>query len=149
MYKMIVAGQVRKAFQALNRGEYGSVTDQLAPGAVYEFVGDHALGGRRSTPEVILAGFTRMFEIFEAGRFDVVDVLVKGTPWRTRVISIVDITATVAGEPYRNRMIQVLDLKWARITAIYSLEDTQHLAAVLDRAASRGVRQAAAAPLFG
>ena len=149
MYKTIVAHQVRKAFAALSAGNTAAVTKGLAEDAVYEFVGDHALGGRRHGRALIETWFARVDRLMGGGRFEVRDVLVKGWPWRTRVISVVDIAAEVAGEPYRNRMLQILDIRWGRIVAIYSLEDTQLLAGALHRLAETGVAEAAAAPIVG
>ncbi|MFR9773758.1 nuclear transport factor 2 family protein [Nocardia sp. SC052] len=149
MYKAFVARQIRHAFAQMNAGDLTAGVGRMAPDAVYEFAGEHALGGRRHGREVITKGFERMGRLFQDGHFEVRDVIVKGWPWKTRIVTIVDITGSLAGEPYANNMIQVLDMRWARITSIYTLEDTQHLAAELKRAGDRGVYEAVAEPIVG
>ena len=60
--------------------------------------------------------FERLFELFPGIRFEVEDVLVKGWPWRTRAVALVDVATAVAGEPYRNEVAQTIQLRWGRIT---------------------------------
>ncbi|MGV9678524.1 nuclear transport factor 2 family protein [Nocardia sp. NPDC003482] len=149
VYRYFVARQIQKAFARMSDGDLTAGVARMTGDAVYEFAGDHALGGRRRGTELITKGFERMGRLFRDGRFEVRDVLVKGWPWKTRVVTVVDIASTLAGEPYANSMIQVLDLRWGRVTSIYTLEDTQHLAAELRRAADRGYAEAVAAPITG
>src|SRR4051794_11527327 len=98
MYRMIVAHQVRKAWAHLQRGDWQFIVDQLAPGFTYRFVGDHAIGGTRTSKETMAAWFQRLFRLFPDLRFQLTDVLVAGWPWRTRVVVLVGIEATVDGE---------------------------------------------------
>jgi len=149
MYKTIVTRQIRRAFAQLNQGDHRALLSQLAPDASYEFAGRHALGGRRTGRDLIGNWFGRVYRILPDLHFEPRDVLVKGAPWATRVVTIVDVTGTVAGAPYTNRMMQIVDLRWARIHSIYTLEDTQYLAETLDRLAAGGLTEAAAAPITG
>jgi ketosteroid isomerase-like protein len=142
MYRRIVEAQVRKAWRRLAGGDYEYVLDQFAPGFEYSFAGDHALGGMRHSREAMAGWFARLFELFPGIRFDVVDVLVKGWPWRTRAVVLVDVRTNVAGEPYQNEVAQTIELRWGRITRIRTLEDTQKLAGALKRLAETGVAQA-------
>jgi ketosteroid isomerase-like protein len=142
VYRMIVARRVRTAWRHLAAGDYEYVLDQFAPGFEYTFVGDHALGGTRHSREAMTGWFERIFELFPGIRFEVADVLVKGWPWRTRAVVLVDVRTEVAGEPYRNEVAQTIDLRWGRITRIRTLEDTQKLAGALDRLAAAGVHEA-------
>ncbi len=50
-------------------------------------------------------------------------MLVKGWPWRTRVVALVDVRTKVLGEPYRNEVAQTIELRWGRITKIRAIED--------------------------
>ena len=90
-----------------------------------------------------------MFRLFPDLRFAPRDVLVAGWPWDTTVLVVADVTGTADGAPYANRMSQRLSLSWGRITAIETLEDTQLLAATLQRLAAAGVSEAVADPMAG
>jgi len=147
MYRRIVEAQVRKAWRQLGGGNYDYVLDQFAPGFEYSFAGDHALGGTRHSREAMTGWFERMFELFPGIRFEVADVLVKGWPWRTKVVVLVDVATDVAGEPYRNEVAQTLELRWGRITKIRTLEDTQKLARALERLSEAGIPEASLAAI--
>jgi ketosteroid isomerase-like protein len=147
VYRRIVEAQVRKAWRQLAGGNYDYVLAQFAPTFEYSFAGDHALGGTRHSREAMTGWFERLFELFPGIRFEVADVLVKGWPWRSKVVVLVDVAADVAGEPYRNEVAQTLELRWGRITGIHTLEDTQKLARALERLSEAGVPAAALAAI--
>jgi ketosteroid isomerase-like protein len=142
MYRKIVELRVRKAWRRLAGGDYGYVLDQFAPQFEYTFVGDHALGGTRHSRDAMTGWFERLFELFPGIRFEVADVLVKGWPWRTRAVVLIDVRTNVAGEPYRNEVAQTIELRWGRITRIRTLEDTQKLAGALERLSEAGIEAA-------
>jgi ketosteroid isomerase-like protein len=142
VYRKVVEARVRKAWRRLARGDYRYVLEQLATDFEYSFAGDHALGGTRHSREAMTGWFERLFELFPEIRFEVADVLVKGWPWRTRAVVLVDVRANVGGEPYRNEVAQTVDLRWGRIVRIRTLEDTQKLARALGRLAEAGVPEA-------
>jgi ketosteroid isomerase-like protein len=147
MYKTIVTRRIRTAWEHLSRGDYGYVLAQFAPRFTHEFAGEHALGGERSSVDAQRAWFERLFRLLDGTEFRVEDVLVRGWPWRTRVIALIRVRATVAGETYENDVAQTIDLRWGRITRIRNLEDTQKLADALERLASAGFAEAAAEPI--
>lgn len=84
MYKRIVEIKARRAFAQLNRRQPEKVVKQFADRFSYRFVGDHALGGTRTTRPGMVRWFERVFTVFPGTRFTVHDVLVRGWPWRTR-----------------------------------------------------------------
>jgi|SRR4051812_30575997 ketosteroid isomerase-like protein len=149
MYRAIVKKKVRDSFAALSRGEPGAVVRQLDPSVRYTFVGDHALGGTRSSAEGVGRWFGRVFRLFPGLRFVPLDVLVGGWPWNTTVLVVADVIGDANGEPYANRMSQRLALSWGRITSIDTLEDTQLLVRTLERMAAAGIQEAAAEPIVG
>ena len=149
MYRLIVKKKVRDSFGALSRGEPEAVVRQLDPGVRYTFVGDHALGGTRSSADGVRRWFDRVFRLFPGLTFVPRDVLVGGWPWNTTVLVVADVVGEAAGEPYANRMNQRLSLSWGRITSIETVEDTQLLVRTLERMAAAGVREAVAAPIVG
>jgi ketosteroid isomerase-like protein len=147
MYRAIVARRVRSAWQHLGRGDYEYVLKQFAPTFTHRFAGDHALGGERSSRAAQRAWFERLFRLLPGVEFRVEDVLVRGWPWRTRALALIRVRATVAGRPYQNEVAQTIDLRWGRITHIDNLEDTQKLAAALERLAAAGLDEARAEPI--
>jgi ketosteroid isomerase-like protein len=147
MYRAIVARRVRTAWEHLARGDYEHVLGQLAPAFTHSFAGDHALGGERSSRDAQRAWFERVFRLLPGIEFTVEDVLVRGWPWRTRAVALIGVRADLDGQPYENEVNQTIDLRWGRITAIHNLEDTQRLAAALERLATGGLDEARAAPI--
>jgi ketosteroid isomerase-like protein len=132
VYKTIVERRVRKTWRRVSEGDYGAALDQFAPRFDFSFAGEHALAGERHTRAELEPWFARVFEIFPGIRFDVRDVFVRGWPWHTRVVVLIDVRATVLGEPYRNEVVQELHLRWGRVTYDRVLEDTQKLARALE-----------------
>lgn len=147
MYRAIVARRVRTAWGHLARGDYAYVVDQFAPSFTHSFAGDHALGGERSSRAAQRAWFERLFRLLPGVELRVEDVLVGGWPWRTRAVALIRVRATPGGHPYENEVAQTIDLRWGRITRIHNLEDTQKLAAALERLGAAGVDEARAAPI--
>lgn len=148
MYKRIVEAKARRAFAQLNRRRPEKMVKQFAGRFSYHFVGDHSLGGTRTTRPGMVRWFERVFTVFPATQFTVHDVLVRGWPWRTRVAVFATLDATVNGEPYTNDFIQRIDLRWGRVTHITTMEDNQRCAAALQRAAAGGIAEAAAPPIM-
>jgi ketosteroid isomerase-like protein len=142
VYRRIVEGRIRKAWRRLAQRDYRYVLEQFAPRFEYSFAGDHALGGTRHSRESMRGWFERLFELFPGIRFEVRHVLVRGWPWRTRAVVLVDVKTDVAGEPYRNEVAQTLELRWGKISRMRNLEDTQKLERALERLAAAGVPQA-------
>ncbi|MFG2001853.1 nuclear transport factor 2 family protein [Spirillospora sp. NPDC048911] len=146
MYRKIVTMVLRRAFGDLNPRTYTDLLKRFAPTFEYEFVGDHALGGRRTVLAAQKAWFERMFRLFPDGEVTVRDVLAAGWPWRTRIMAIWEVRSP-AGGGYRNLVTQYMEMRWFRITKIITLEDTQHLVRALEGLAADGVAEAAAPPI--
>jgi ketosteroid isomerase-like protein len=147
MYRTIVARRVRTAWDRLGRGDYEYVIDQFAPAFTHSFAGEHALGGERASRDAQRAWFKRLFRLLPGATFTVEDILVRGRPWRTRAVALIRVRATVAEHPYENEITQTIELRWGRITRIHNLEDTQKLAATLERLAQTGLDEARAEPI--
>jgi len=147
VYRTIVAAQVRKAWKHVDARDHMYVVDGFADEFTYRFVGAHALGGVRHTKEAMDRWFRRVFLLVGDCRFVVDDVLVKGWPWRTRAVVLVRVTGELAGGPYENDVVQTIDIRWGKITAVTTLEDTQKLERTLDRLAATGIEEARAPPI--
>jgi ketosteroid isomerase-like protein len=147
MYRAIVARRIQSAWEHLARGDSDYVLDQFAPVFTHSFAGEHALGGERASRDAQRAWFARLFRLLPGVQLTLEDVLVRGWPWRTRAVALISVRAPVAGTAYENEVAQTIDLRWGRITRIHNLEDTQKLAAALERLAATGIDEARAEPI--
>ena len=148
VYHRIVAGKVRGIFQQINAGNYEPMLDSLAPTFSHRFYGDHALSGERTTVAAMRLWWERVFGFIPAGRFHPQQILVKGWPWSTVIATHVTITAQLPdGSGYRNVFAQFIRMRWARITEIHTIEDTQTLVRALDSLAASGNAEAHAVPI--
>ncbi|WP_261556367.1 nuclear transport factor 2 family protein [Frankia tisae] len=148
MYHRFVAGKVRGAFAQISAGNWQAMIDAMAPEFTYRFYGEHALSGERHTKATLALWWQRNFRLMPDPHFEVRDIVVAGPPWRTRVATLVEVSATVAGEvPYRNVFMQMMKMSWGRITDIRTLEDTVVLQRALNSAAQHGSAEALADPI--
>lgn len=149
IYRAVVKKKVRNTFDALNAGDSSFLISQFADSFSYDFVGDHALGGRRTSVAKMEEWFARLDRIFESLTFTPLAVEVGGPPWSTTVLAEVALSGTLAGKSYSNVLFQRIELRMGRIAQITSLEDTQHLTTELQRAANAGIAEATAPPIVG
>lgn len=148
MYQRIVRQRIISVFDSLNRADASAMTDSLAADFRYEFHGDHALGGVRTTSEAMIRWWERVFRLLPGARFDVREVLVAGAPWNTRIAARVRVRGAIpGGAEYDNTIFQFMTLRWGRVCSVESLEDLQVLERALDAVAAAGVGEAHAAPI--
>jgi ketosteroid isomerase-like protein len=148
LYRRAVAWQVRRLFGRLNQGDWGAVNAGLANDFVYRFHGETAIGGVRRTLPTMEAWWQRMFRILPAPRFEILDVMVTGPPWATRVATHGTIAGTLPdGTPYDNTFMQRATARFGKLVAIETLEDTQRLDRAMTALAATGFDEAVAAPL--
>jgi ketosteroid isomerase-like protein len=134
MYRWIVERIVRATWRKVDGGDVGAATRMAAPDIRFRFVGDTALGADLRGAAAFEEWFRRATERLPGLRFAVRDVVVSGWPWATRVAVRLDISAPLPdGTTYRNEGAQFVRLRWGRLVDDWVLEDTQRLAAVLDR----------------
>ena len=145
MYRLIVKRILRGAYRQMSSGNYESVVKKFGPGSVFEFAGTHELGGERRGIDEVREVFQRMFDRFPDLRLEPKAILVNGMPWNTVVAVRFVVRATVAGEPYRNEGMQFLRLRFGRVVEDRLYEDTQKLAAALERVAKERADLTAAA----
>jgi ketosteroid isomerase-like protein len=114
----------------------------------HTFAGDHALGGSRQGIPALRHWFQRLYRLFPTLQFEIVDVLVRGWPWNTRVVVRWIDRAQLAGDlHYENSGMHALQLRWGRLTELRAYLDTQILAATCAQLAAQGITEAAAPPL--
>lgn len=151
MYHAIVKKLVRNSFKELSNGNYHAATKLMAEQCHYQFVGQHALGGRRSNLTLISQWFERFLRVLPEFQFTPTDVLVNGWPWKTKVAVKLHVSwQRPDGKTYRNVALQMITLKWGKAVDIITIDDTHGFGALLDEVAHKfGVTEAAAAPIEG
>jgi ketosteroid isomerase-like protein len=148
MYHRFVAGRVRAVFRQLNAGDYAPMVAGLARDFDYEFYGDHALAGHRTTKAAMEAWWQRAFRLMPDVKFELDEVLVAGWPWNTRIATTETVDGPLPdGSHYHNRVHQFIHMRWGKITRIRTLEDTHVLMNALDVIAASGNEEAYAAPI--
>ena len=148
MYHAIVRRRVRVLFDAVNRGNAEPVLRQFAPRFEHAFLGNHALGGSRTTLASTRRWYERLYRLLPDIRFDLRRIAVSGGPWNT--VAVVEWDETNSGTDNvrtRNSGIHVLHLRWGRAVRLVICPDTIGLHATLVRLAAAGVSEALAAPI--
>lgn len=145
MYHAIVERIARRNFQRVGEKDFGPLLDACTPDVHHRFGGDHALGGERHDREALARWFGRLGRLGRHLTLAVEDVWVKGLPHDTTVIVRWSATDRLPdGSPYRNRGVHVVKMRWGRIVDIDAHEDSQAVAAGLERQAALGVAEARA-----
>lgn len=148
MYHAIVRARVRGVFEQISAGSFRAMVDGLADEFVYLFHGEHALGGRRTTRDAMVRWWERTMRLLPGARFDILDVLVNGWPWRTRVAVRSRIAGLLPdGSRYENTVFQFMTLRWGRVTDVETVEDLQVLERALAAVAASGLAEASASPI--
>jgi ketosteroid isomerase-like protein len=125
---------VRRGYAQLSAGDFDAVVKTFHPSAVLRFSGDHAMAGEQRGIDAVRAWFDRVHGYFPDLRIEPDQIVVDGWPWDTRVATRFRVSATLAdGRPYANEGMQFLRLRWGRAVEDYLYEDTQKLAAELER----------------
>jgi ketosteroid isomerase-like protein len=148
VYHLIVKSKVRGIFASISNGDYEPMLASLAPTFRYRFYGDHALGGERHTVPAMRMWWERIFRMLPNPTFDVREIVVAGGPWKTIIATSIRISAGLPdGGQYDNMFNQFIWMRWGKVTAVETLEDTQTLVRVLDYLAAHGYSEAHAVPI--
>src|SRR4051812_29416484 len=86
MYHAYVRGQVKRLFEAVNQGNAEPVLRLFGRHFEHIFLGDHALGGSRTTLPATREWYGRLYRLLPDIRFDVRRIWVSGPPWNTIVV---------------------------------------------------------------
>jgi len=149
MYGAIVDRKVKRIWAALNERDTSPLLNGMADNFSHTFLGDHAMGGTRTSVTKMSLWLERVFRFFPDIRFEPRSVAVSGMPWNTVVLTWVDVTVPVENDVYKNTLAQRVELKWGKVHNVINIEDTQLLAMLLDRLAAAGMVEAASAPITG
>ncbi len=148
MYHAIVRKRVRALFAAVNRGDAEPILRQFAHPFEHCFLGDHALGGSRTTLAATRRWYDRLYRLLPDIRFDLSRITVSGGPWNTIVVVEWNETNSATdGVRTYNHGVHVMHLRWGRATRLLICPDTVGLRATLDRLAAAGNAEAVAVPI--
>lgn len=150
VYAAIVRSKGRSTFDQINAGNYMAMVDGLDSPFEYVFHGNHALGGRRVTKEAMLAWWERTLGLLPEAKFEVLEVLVNGGPWKTRIAVRTRVSGPLpSGERYENVVFQFMTLRWGKVSSVETVEDLQVLERALQIVADSGNSEALAEPING
>jgi ketosteroid isomerase-like protein len=131
VYAWVVARVLRNGFSKLSSGDPAPVLNAFAPGARWNFPGEHSWALDSTDHDEIAAWFHR----FATHGFQIVvdDIVVKGPPWNTSVCSRgSDRLVLPDGRTYENQWCQFARLRWGKLHEDRIYVDTQRVA-TLDR----------------
>lgn len=148
IYRSIVEWQLRRAFDALNRGDHAPVLAAFGSPVEHVFFGDHALAGSRHSMSSIVPWYQRLKTVLPDLQFDIQSIAVRGLPWRTvALVEWADRFTLPNGTRRSNQGVHVLRLKWGKVVSLRIYCDTQGLAAVLRDIQTQGVADAGKPPI--
>ncbi|MBB5800327.1 ketosteroid isomerase-like protein [Saccharothrix ecbatanensis] len=143
MYHTIVRAKVRSLWARMADGDYQAAVGLAAPDVHFRFVGDGPPGAEFTGREAFAQWFRDVEAVLPGLRITAGDIVVKGWPWNTTVVTRFRAEATLAdGTAYRNEGIQWVGLRWGRMVDDYVLEDTARLADAVRRQEQAGVKRA-------
>lgn len=149
MYHAIVQRKVEALFAAISAGDAQPVLDGLAPRFEHFFLGDHALGGRRTTLAATQAWYERLYRLLPDISFELRAIRIAGSPWNT-LVSIDWLESNSAGGVRTHTPgVHVVRLAWGRMTYLGIYPDTTGLVATLERLHAAGVAEAKAEKIEG
>lgn len=150
MYHGIVRRKVLSLFDAINRGNAQPVIDGFAERFEHIFLGETALGGRRTSRAAVTEWYARLYRLLPDIQFTVHRVAVSGTPWNT--LAVAEWTETNSGtDGVRTsaRGIHAAHIAWGKMTRLHICPDTVMLERTLNRLAGKGVVEAMAGMIEG
>lgn len=148
IYHGIVERKLRRAFDALNRGDHAPVLAAFGSPVEHVFFGDHALAGSRHTMGTITPWYQRLKAVFPDLRFDIESISVSGAPWNTvAFVEWRDRYTLRDGSLRNNQGVHALRLAWGKVVSLRIYCDTQMLAAVLRDQQALGVIEAGRLPI--
>lgn len=124
MYHWLVARMTRWAVTSLVTGRSDLPRRMLAPDVRFRFPGNNSFAADTTTATEMEAWIDRFVAL--RPHYEVLDVLVAGPPWNTRVgVRLRD----RIGEDYSNEGMQYLRMRWGRIISDEVFLDTERISA--------------------
>jgi ketosteroid isomerase-like protein len=148
IYRHIVERNLRRAFDALNRGDHAPILASFGAPVEHVFFGHHALGGARHAMSSIVPWYARLKTVLPDLRFDIESVVVRGMPWNTvALVEWRDEFSLRDGTRRGNQGVHALRLKWGKVVSLRVYCDTQVLATALRDQQAHGVADAGLPPI--
>ncbi|WP_457333150.1 nuclear transport factor 2 family protein [Rhizobacter sp. P5_C2] len=146
IYRRVVEFQLRRAFDALNRGDHAPVLGAFGSPVEHVFFGRHALAGSRHAMASIGPWYERLKQVFPDLQFEIRSVAVRGMPWNTTaLVEWRDRFTMPDGTRRGNQGVHAVGLKWGKVVSLRIYCDTQVLAEALHDMQAQG-RPAAGLP---
>ncbi|WP_051773276.1 nuclear transport factor 2 family protein [Saccharothrix sp. NRRL B-16314] len=134
MYHAIVRAKVRSLWTRISDGDYRAAVSLATPDVHFRFVGDAPPAAEFTGREAFDQWFRDLLDLLPGIRLTPEDIVVRGWPWDTTVVTRFRVEAELAdGSPYRNEGVQWVRLRWGRMVDDYVLEDTARLAEAVHR----------------
>lgn len=128
VYRYAVRRRVESLWKSIDTNGPEAVLRTVGRTFRFRFLGDTPLGADLDSVPRWRAWWEHIGEVLPPLRFRLVEVVVDGWPWNTRVATRLEITGTLAdGTDYRNDAVQFARLRWGRMVDDVVLEDTQKL----------------------
>jgi ketosteroid isomerase-like protein len=139
VYHAIVGRRLREAYRRVGAGDYDAVISICTPDVHVRVPGDGPLSGTFESVEEYERWFERVFRLAERLDFEIVELLVKGPPWNTRIgVEWIDTVTARDGATYVNEGAHFIHMRWGRITALDYRWNTELVTASLAHAAAEG-----------
>lgn len=149
MYRSFVRSRVEALFASVSRGDANPVLEGLAPRFEHYFLGDHALGGTRTSLDATRRWYERLYRLLPDIAFEIKAIRVSGPPWNT--LAAIDWMETNSAGGLRTHTpgVHVTRIAWGKMTFIGIYPDTTGLVGTLQRLARAGVAEASAPKIVG
>ncbi|MGI3169469.1 nuclear transport factor 2 family protein [Pseudooceanicola sp. C21-150M6] len=150
MYHAFVRARIRALFHAASTADSATILAGFAPRFEHIFLGDHALGGTRTSMAKTRDWYDRLYRLLPDIGFEITRIAVKGWPWAT--LAVIDWTERNSGTDgvvTTNAGCHIVEIAWGKITRLTIVTDTAVLQKTLDRLAAGGVAEAHAPPITG
>ena len=149
MYHSIVRRRVEDLSAAVSDGDAEPVLGGLASKFEHFFLGDHALGGRRTSLAATRDWYARLYRLLPDIAFDLRAIRISGPPWNTLVSVDWMETNSAGGVRTHTPGVHVVRLAWGKMTYLGIYPDTTGLTATLDRLHAAGAAEARANKIEG
>jgi ketosteroid isomerase-like protein len=150
MYHAIVRRKIISLFDAINRGDAEPVIIGFAPRFEHIFLGDTALGGRRTSTARVREWYQRLYRLMPDIHFDIDSITITGTPWNTQaVVEWRETNSGADGVRTWATGIHAVHIAWGRMTRLHICPDTVKPKETLDRLAAAGFAEAHAPMIEG
>src|ERR1700752_910489 len=146
-YHLIVENRLGKLFAGVSSGNAEPIVAAFAPRHEHIFIGQHALGGRRTSLASTRKWYERLLRLLPDIAFEITRIEVRGPPWNT--IALADWNETNSGTDgvrTANSGLHVIHLVWGRMSRLQIITDTFALQETLDRLAENGGGEGPAPP---